>query len=311
VITVLMATHNGAPTLPRVLEAYLQLQPPPGGWKLVIVENASSDSTPEVLGAFTTRLPLTVLRTGARGKNLALNLGLGALEGDFVVLTDDDAVPRPDWLCALAAASDAQPGFDLFGGTIEPLWPGQPPLWILNHVNLGAVFAVTPAALGTGPVPPTQLWGPNMGVRRRVFDLGHRFDTGIGPQAGAYIMGSEVEFTCRVAAHGHRAWFVADAVVGHIIREQQLNRDWIIQRAYRLGRHMWHQDMPTIAPDAPRLRGVPRWKYRELAEAHLARLLAIAKGDQGARFNADWDIQYLRGYLSEGAQMARVRLAAP
>ena len=38
-LTVFIATHNGGHTLPRVLDAYTRLLPPPGGWKLVVSDD--------------------------------------------------------------------------------------------------------------------------------------------------------------------------------------------------------------------------------------------------------------------------------
>jgi len=58
-LTVLIATYNGARTLPRVLTACCQLESPEGGWKLVIVDNASTDQTKEIIASFSQRLPLT------------------------------------------------------------------------------------------------------------------------------------------------------------------------------------------------------------------------------------------------------------
>lgn len=42
-LTVLMATHDGSDTLERTLRAFAALDEPSGGWKLVIVNNASTD----------------------------------------------------------------------------------------------------------------------------------------------------------------------------------------------------------------------------------------------------------------------------
>lgn len=303
-ITVLMATYNGAGTLPRVLDAYLRITPPASGWRLVVVDNASADRTPEVLREFAGRLPLRHLRTEARGKNLALNLGLAELEGELVVLTDDDAVPAPDWLLALERAAAAHPDYDIFGGEIDPVWPATPPEWIARLVNMGATFAITPDGCKEGPIAAAQIWGPNMAVRRQVFAQGHRFNEGIGPQAGQYIMGSEVEFTCRLERLGHKAWFVPDAVVGHIIRPHQVDRAWIIQRAYRLGRHMYHQESAQIAVQGGLLLGSPRWKYRRLLTEYLRAAAGWIKRDFDTKFCADWEISFLHGYLSEGRQAA-------
>ena len=77
-LTVLIATHNGADTLPVVLEAYTKLKAPDGDWKLVIVDNGSTDSTNETIRAFTRRLPLTYVFEPRRGKNRALNTGLAS-----------------------------------------------------------------------------------------------------------------------------------------------------------------------------------------------------------------------------------------
>jgi L-malate glycosyltransferase len=309
-LTVLMATHNGAGTLPRVLAAYRTLLAPPGGYLLVVVNNASTDTTAAVLRDQGAGLPLKVLHCPDRGKNRALNQGLAAVQGDLVVLTDDDTIPQPDWLVQLAHAAAAQPGHDLFGGHIVADWPGQCPAWIARLVNLGATYGITPAGQGSGPVPAERVWGANMAVRRHIFDSGHRFNESVGPAAGQYVMGSETEFSGRLEKAGHKAWFVAAAVVSHIIRPHQLQPAWIVQRAYRLGRHMALVEWDQVPASAPRWRGAPRWKYRELVECCLAKWAAAARRDGDRQFKADYDIHYLRGYLYEAKQRHAAGIAA-
>lgn len=123
-----MATHNGVGTLPTVLKAYCMLKLTPGGWKLVIVDNGSTDRTREVIGAFVDKLRLTYLFESKRGKNAGLNTGLAHVEGDLIVLTDDDAVPRTDWLVQLRRAADSQPSCSIFGGVVLPGWGSDPEL---------------------------------------------------------------------------------------------------------------------------------------------------------------------------------------
>src|SRR3954469_9397447 len=110
-ITVLFSTFNGVDTLPLMLESLTRLTPPPGGWKLVAVDNGSTDGSGDLLRSFAGRLPLTVLSEPAKGKNRALNRGLEITEGDLaggdlVVLTDDDIVAEADWLTAWASVAD-------------------------------------------------------------------------------------------------------------------------------------------------------------------------------------------------------------
>ncbi len=300
--TVLFATHNGAHTLPRVLDAYMRLHTGGTIWQLVIVDNASTDETPQIISSFTPHLPLRAIRTEKRGKNVALNIGIEEIDGELVILTDDDAVPATDWLVQLIKCAAEHPEFDIFGGGIDPIWPEDLPEWIPRLVNLGATFAITPSDTPSGPICASQIWGPNMAIRSKLFAAGHRFNEAVGPTAGQYIMGSEVEFTCRLERLGHKAWFCGDARVGHIVRQNQISRKWIVDRAFRLGRHMYHQERPQFQASDKLIRGAPRWKYRRLVSEQLRHLGARLLGDQDRSFLAEWEVSFLRGYLHEAHQ---------
>ena len=169
-LTVLMATCNGAATLPKVLEAYCALAAPAHGWRLLVADDGSTDATAAVLTAYAARLPLRLLRRQRRGKNAALNalleLALATADSALFVFSDDDATPAADWLVQLAACADAHPDCALFGGAIAPDWGAPAPGWIARVVPLGITYALTDVA--DGPVFPGLVWGPNMAVRRSV-----------------------------------------------------------------------------------------------------------------------------------------------
>jgi len=208
VLTVFIATHNGAATLPRVLASYLELQPPEGGWKVVIIDNGSTDDSPQRIRSFADRLPLVCLSEPRRGKNRALNIGMPALEGDLAVFGDDDGIPDADWLVQLRRSADHHRDCAVFGGPISPVWDAPPADWILQWVRLAPVFSATDPAWPEGPCDPTQVWGPNMAVRADLFRKGHRFDERLGPNGSAvYAMGGETECVLRlVIAENLRCW---------------------------------------------------------------------------------------------------------
>ncbi len=133
-LTVLIATYNGARTLPYVLNIYCQLEPPDDGWQLVIVDNRSTDQTKEVIASFTQRLPLTYLFEPRQGKNVALNTGLSRVAGDLIVFTDDDTLPQPNWLRQIRLAADSQSEFVIFGGPILPKWEVLPEDWVSSWI---------------------------------------------------------------------------------------------------------------------------------------------------------------------------------
>jgi len=293
-LTVLIATRNGAPTLPQVLQGYQQLLPVPGGWKLVIVENASTDRTPEIIRQFESSLPLTYCEELRPGKNRALLRGLHEAEGDLFVFSDDDATPAPDWLAALRRAADERLDFDVFAGAIRPRWEVQPKPWVLQEVDLAVCYSITDPKLASGPIQPFLVWGPNMAIRKRVFDRGYRFDPEVGPSGANYAMGSETDLTVRLGEAGFKAWFCAEAVVHHFIRAHQLDRKWILGRAVRFGRGMYRRQLLREIETPPLLFGVPRHLYRQIA----ARALACARAAILRRhksFQEHWALNELLG----------------
>ena len=235
-LTVLVATRNGARTLPHVLEGYQKLLSPPGGWKLVIVDNASTDGTRDVVHRFRSSLPLTYCEEPRPGKNRALLTALREAEGDLFVFSDDDATPDPAWLVSLRRAADERADFDVFAGTIRPRWEVRPERWVLDDVDLAACYSITDSAQLAGPIRPVLVAGPNMAIRRRVFEQGYRFDPEVGPSGGDYAMGSETDLTVRLGEAGFKVWFCPEAVVEHFIRAHQIEPKWILERAIRFGR---------------------------------------------------------------------------
>lgn len=297
-LTVLLATRNGARTLPSMLNAFCLLKSPPSGWKLVVVDNGSSDQTREVVNSFQNRLPLTYLFEGKPGKNAALNAGLAILEGDLAVFTDDDVFPNPEWLVRLRAAADAQPSYLIFGGVILPRWEAPPPAW-LEWVSKGPVFTLTDPLLMAGPTSPSNIFGPNMAIRAEVFASGIRFNPLIGPRGTEYAMGSETELVRRLVGEGYLAWHVQDAVVEHFIRDFQLTRAWVLRRAIRFGRGQYRMSQTERPKTLVSWFGIPRYLFRRL----LTEILVIARAcvflNGEALFQARWNLNYLRGQIME------------
>ena len=236
-LTVLIATRNGGDVLPRTLDAYCRVNRPACGWKLVVVDNGSNDLTSSIIGAFKDRLPLEMLQEPRAGKNVALNCGLSACESPIVVVTDDDAIPTLSFLTAWSQYLSKTQDFEIFGGSIDPLFEVTPPKWMLKHIaQLDALFAVRD--LPEGPVEASAIFGPNMAVRRSVFERGLRFNENIGPNGADsnYPMGSETEFCVRVARSGAKSWFAKEPRVKHVVRGGQLTKSSWARRAYRHGR---------------------------------------------------------------------------
>ncbi|MEL7128151.1 MAG: glycosyltransferase [Pseudomonadota bacterium] len=301
-LTVLIATHNGASVLPRTLEGYAALGAQPFAWKLVVIDNGSTDETQAVLASFKDRLPLEILAEEKPGKNAALNRGLTACEGAFVILSDDDSIPHPGFLAAWKKALEAYPDTRVFGGAIEPLFDAEPEEWMgearPHYEELYADRTAVPA----GPIGADWIFGPNMALRISVFDAGFRFDEGVGPNATktAYAMGSETAFLHQLEAAGYKFIFAPGPRVSHIVRAHQITPDYISGRAYRMGRGTAHKHLQSgslVLNERPAIISLAGKLLR--AGKSLPLQVARLTGSPRRRFDARWDLAFQRGYRDE------------
>jgi GT2 family glycosyltransferase len=107
--TVVVVSWNGAHLLRSCLPALAAQNVPDGFFDTVVVDNASSDGTTEML-----REEFPWVRVVANTENLGFaggnNSALRDVATPFAVLLNNDAVPEPDWLANLLAPFDAPDG---------------------------------------------------------------------------------------------------------------------------------------------------------------------------------------------------------
>jgi hypothetical protein len=138
-----------------------------------------------------------------------------------------------------------------------------------------------------------------MAVRASVFASGFRFNTAIGPNGTNYAMGSEAEFVRRVLGAGYKAWHSASAVVHHIIRREQMTREWVLGRAVRFGRGQYRLNYHEFLRPPRSLMGIPLYMVREMAEHAFSMTKARISGDARALFQEQWKLRYLYGQAVE------------
>jgi glycosyltransferase involved in cell wall biosynthesis len=261
-LSVLMATHNGADTIERTLAAMSAMDPPPGGWKLVVVNNASTDDTEACVLRWRDRLPLEYLVEPRLGKSTAMNTALKQAVGDLIVMTDDDVLPVRGWLCEWRRVADAYPQCAVFGGAIVPQFDAPPPPWravktdfpILYGETLDYPEGRTEVADGN----QLNVFGGNMAIRRSVYDQDWRFgETFLVGENG--LMGEDSDFVQRLWASGVGVGFAPTARVGHIIHKEQVSWWWMQRRFFRHGRTMFMLDEVRHQDGRPQFR-FPRWR---------------------------------------------------
>ena len=146
--TVIICTYNRASNLPRCLDALAAQQAVDGReWEVLVVDNNSTDNTPEVVADLAEKLPIKVryAHESEQGLNYARNTGIRESMGKYFSYVDDDILVSPVWLTSLFEAFEANDA-DAVGGRIHldpsitlPKWirPDTDMLGFLGYQDFG------------------------------------------------------------------------------------------------------------------------------------------------------------------------------
>ena len=207
----------------------------------MVVDNGSTDSTPEVIraAAVTARRPTRMVREPKPGSSLARNSGIEVARGDLLLFTDDDAVVHDGWIDALCERFDSDVA--VVGGRVQPHITGPAPQWLgeLRGVPMTIWDQGSEAFEMVGPELP---FGVNMALRREsLADLVEPFDTRLGHRAGLSAGYEETQLIFHAAARG-RVVYQPSAVVDHVVDVERLTypaiRRSFFQSGFGRSRHL-------------------------------------------------------------------------
>src|SRR3989338_6662954 len=104
-ISIIIPTYQHAQTLPYCVDSILKQTVLPA--EIIVVDDGSTDRTPEVLEKYGTRIKL--IRQRNQGGPVARNNGFAASTGDYVLFCDADVQMHPPMLAGLSRALDEHP----------------------------------------------------------------------------------------------------------------------------------------------------------------------------------------------------------
>src|SRR5450631_2970039 len=133
--TVALCTHNHADRLARTLADVPAVREPDAAWELLIVDNASTDATPDLLAGhvWPAGWQVRMVREGKLGIAHARNRAVGEAWGEFLIFMDDDETPDADWLRTFDRLIREQ-NPDAFGGRISVLFEDPRPKWLTDDL---------------------------------------------------------------------------------------------------------------------------------------------------------------------------------
>jgi glycosyltransferase involved in cell wall biosynthesis len=121
-VSVIVPAYNAEETIAECVDSVLAQAYPQERFELIVVDNASTDATSEVVRAYGERL--RVVHESRRGAAAARNAGLASASGDVAAFIDADCVAVPGWLRAIVKPL-REPSVGMVGGAIRAAMPAN------------------------------------------------------------------------------------------------------------------------------------------------------------------------------------------
>jgi len=215
-VSVVVPVYNDPPGIETTLSA-IQSQAYNQFFRIEVVDNNSTDETPEVVRfAGGSRVALH-FETDVQSSYAARNTGVAVSDGDIIAFLDADETVDSDWLDTALEAMESQ-NVDYLGCNVELTLPKDT---LVGRYNVRTGFPVK-QYLGEEHYAPTCA----LLVKREVFE-------DVGPFDARLISGGDREFGERVDEAGYDQGYAEDATVYHPART---SFESLAKKNFRVGR---------------------------------------------------------------------------
>jgi len=229
-VSIVVCTRNRAALLRGALASLYDLATEGEfSYEIVVVDNGSSDETPQVIAAAMQECkhPLRGVRESQTGIVAARNRGLAAARGRWIAFFDDDQLADWHWLAELFRGT-VEKNCRVVGGSVQLALPAECKRELDPAVQrlLGeSVASDEPLRYGGRHAPG----GGNLMVERNVFDQVGRFETAIDGR------GEDADLFFRIERAGIEAWYFPTAVVHHLTPAERLEQEYLLRVARIVG----------------------------------------------------------------------------
>jgi glycosyltransferase involved in cell wall biosynthesis len=235
-ISAIICTHNRDQYLGAAIDSLLH-QDFAGEYEVIVVDNASSDRTREVVEARLSHPRLRYVHESVLGLSVARNTGATQALSPILAYLDDDAVASAQWLQVLHDAFQQNEKLAIAGGKVTLLWAEgmEPPRWLSSGLagNLGAYD------LGDATVyidrPGLTPRGLNYSVRQSFLAQIGGFDLNLGRVGKNLLSNEELMMTERALELGWQVAYLPEAIVAHNVAPERVRRAWFLNRGWWQG----------------------------------------------------------------------------
>ena len=236
-ISVILCTHNGETRLGTTL-AHLKAQRFGGtSWEVLLVDNASTDSTTKLAQSCWGEgpVPLRVTHEANLGLQRARERGLKEAKYDFIGFVDDDNWVAPDWVQTAYETLESDSSLGALGSICEPVFEDSEPIWFRKFHSSYAVL--TELDLLQFDRSPEYLYGAGLCLRKKAWTqlLRGGFRSLITDRVGSRLSGGgDNELTQAIRLAGWKIRVEARLRLQHFMPGSRLRWEYLrrLQRGY-------------------------------------------------------------------------------
>ena len=283
--SIVVPTYGRPASLPHLLDALANQDFPANRFEVVLVDDGSKEPVEPLVREYFSRLPLRVARQPNQGPAAARNFGIRLAQGEYIVFTDDDCRPAPDWLRLLATTLETDKQAMVGGRTINGL--PHSAAATLSQAIIDRLYEVWNAT----PATARFFTSNNMAARKDNLLAIGGFDTRYG------LAGGEDRGLCdQWRGSGKRLVYLPHAVITHY---QEDDATSFLKRHFRYGRGavLYHQLRDTsLAGEAAASVQISNpfyWLRYSLSRPNGHSVLSVVALLVG------WQVANLAGYLWE------------
>jgi glycosyltransferase involved in cell wall biosynthesis len=233
-VSVIIPTYNRCQSLATALDSVAAVDFDRDAFEVVVVDNNSTDDTPQVAERFRQAgLQLVYVKEERLSFTVARHTGADTASGRVLSYIDDDCVVDPGWLRAVHETFAEDPKVGVVGGPILPRFEVEPPEWITRYHPMSGWLSLLD--LGESKHQTKHAYGPNFSVRKDVLQevggfpadtIGVESEGRPGVVEKIYVGSGDIGLCAKVDRAGYAIMYAPAALVHHVIPPIRLTKKW-------------------------------------------------------------------------------------
>jgi len=222
-LSVIICTYNREQHIERALQSLVEQNFDPNNYEIIVVDNNSTDQTPQIIKRFKTRHPhYNIVHSVVKQQNLsfARNKGIECAKGTYISYIDDDAIARKDYIFQIKKYTELYPHIKAFGGKVLPIYETEKePEWMSHYIE--RIISIVNLGEKVKKLKKTHPVGCNMIFKKELFKTIGKFNTALK------LRSDDKYIFFKIREKGYDILYLPNVVVWHYIDAFRTTLDYV------------------------------------------------------------------------------------